>query len=46
MGGLSTNYKRAFQVLYEDYCIYKLYHIPVFKTVFLKKILALREYIK
>lgn len=46
MGGMSTSYKRAFQVLHEDYRIYKFHHIPAFKTVFLKKLVALREYIK
>lgn len=46
MGGLSTNYKRVFQVLSEDYRIYKYHNIPAFKTVFQKKYLALLQYLK
>jgi glycosyltransferase len=46
MGGLSTNYKRAFEVLYEDYRIYKYHQISAIQTVFLKKLNALVQYIK
>lgn len=46
MGGLSTNYKRAFEVLYEDYRIYKYHHLSAVSTVFLKKLNALVQYIK
>jgi glycosyltransferase involved in cell wall biosynthesis len=46
MGGLSTSYKRAFEVLYEDYRIYKYHHISAVHTVFLKKLNALVQYIK
>lgn len=46
MGGLSTNYKRAFEVLYEDYRIYKYHQLPAMQTVFLKKLNALVQYIK
>jgi glycosyltransferase involved in cell wall biosynthesis len=46
MGGLSTSYKRAFEVLYEDYRIYKYHHISAVRTVFLKKLKALVQYIK
>lgn len=46
MGGLSTSYKRVFQVLYEDYRIYKYYGISAFKTVFLKKLMALSQYVR
>jgi glycosyltransferase len=46
MGGLSTNYKRAFEVLYEDYRIYKYHHLSAVRTVFLKKLNALVQYIK
>lgn len=46
MGGLSTNYKRAFEVLYEDYRIYKYHQLSAFRTVFLKKLYALVQYIK
>lgn len=46
MGGMSTSYKRAVEVLYEDYRIYKFHHLPAFRTVFLKKLVALRQYIK
>jgi glycosyltransferase involved in cell wall biosynthesis len=37
MGGLSTSYKRAFEVLFEDYRIYKYHKLPAFRAVFLKK---------
>ena len=46
MGGLSTNPKRAFEVLYEDYKIYKYHQLSAVQTVFLKKIYALVQYIK
>lgn len=46
MGGLSTSYKRAFEVLKEDYRIYKYHGLNAFKVVFLKKTLALKQYIK
>jgi glycosyltransferase involved in cell wall biosynthesis len=46
MGGLSTNYKRAFEVLYEDYKIYKFHQLSAVQTVFLKKLNALVQYIK
>jgi glycosyltransferase len=44
MGGLSTTYKRAFEVLYEDYRIYKYHHISAVRAVFLKKLQALAQY--
>lgn len=46
MGGLSTSYKRAFEVLFEDYRIYKYHHISAFRTVFLKKAGALIQYVR
>ena len=46
MGGLSTNYKRAFEVLKEVYNIYKFHQISGIRGVFQKKILALIQYIK
>lgn len=46
MGGLSTSYKRAFEVLIEDYRIYKYHGLNALKVVFLKKTLALKQYIK
>lgn len=46
MGGLSTSYQRAFEVLYEDYQIYKYHHIPAFRAVFFKKVLALMQYVR
>ena len=46
MGGLSTSYKRAFEVLYEDYRIYKYHGLPAFRAVFQKKMLALKQYLK
>ncbi|WP_289661603.1 glycosyltransferase family 2 protein [Flavobacterium panacagri] len=45
MGGMSTNYKRAFEVLREDYRIYKYHGLTAISTVFLKKTLALKQYI-
>jgi glycosyltransferase involved in cell wall biosynthesis len=46
MGGLSTSYKRAFEVLYEDYKIYKYHQLSAIQTVFLKKLNALVQYVK
>lgn len=46
MGGLSTDYKRAFKVLKEDYQIYKYHNVSGIKVVFQKKIIALMQYIK
>ena len=45
MGGLSTNSNRALEVLQEDYKIYKYHGLQAFKVVFLKKALALKQYI-
>ena len=45
MGGLSTSYKRAFEVLHEDYRIYKHHGLSAFRAVLLKKLLALKQYI-
>nr|WP_315250581.1 glycosyltransferase family 2 protein [uncultured Flavobacterium sp.] len=45
MGGMSTNFKRAFEVLYEDYRIYKFHGLAPFLVVFLKKSIALRQYL-
>jgi glycosyltransferase involved in cell wall biosynthesis len=45
MGGMSTNAKRAFEVLYEDYKIYKYHGLAAFRVVFLKKSIALRQYL-
>jgi glycosyltransferase len=45
MGGLSTNYKRAIEVLLEDYRIYKYHGLNPFVVVFLKKIIALKQYL-
>jgi glycosyltransferase len=46
MGGLSTNYKRVFQVLSEDYRIYRYHKISAFRAVFQKKFLAFVQYLK
>ncbi|WP_417940022.1 glycosyltransferase family 2 protein [Flavobacterium sp. RS13.1] len=46
MGGLSTDYKRVFKVLKEDYKIYKFHQMNGFKVVFQKKVLALLQYVK
>lgn len=46
MGGLSTNYKRAFEVLREDYNIYKFHQLSGARAVFQKKMLALMQYVK
>lgn len=45
MGGLSTSYKRAFEVLYEDYKIYKFHNISALRAVSLKKFSALTQYV-
>ncbi len=45
MGGASTNFKRAYDVLIEDYKIYKTHGLAAFKVVFLKKTIALRQYL-
>jgi len=45
MGGMSTNAKRALEVLYEDYKIYKYHGLTAFRVVFLKKSIALRQYL-
>jgi glycosyltransferase len=45
MGGMSTNAKRAFEVLYEDYKIYKYHGLAAILIVFLKKSIALRQYL-
>lgn len=46
MGGLSTDYKRVFQVLSEDYRIYRYHKISAFRAVFQKKFLAFVQYLK
>lgn len=46
MGGLSTNYNRAIEVLLEDYRIYKYHGLNAFVVVFHKKIIALKQYLK
>jgi glycosyltransferase involved in cell wall biosynthesis len=46
MGGLSTSYSRAFEVLYEDYRIYKYHKLPPLRAVFLKKSKALAQYLR
>jgi len=45
MGGLSTNLRSAVAVLYEDYRIYKFHGLTAFQAVFLKKTIALRQYL-
>jgi glycosyltransferase involved in cell wall biosynthesis len=45
MGGMSTSIKRAFEVLYEDYKIYKFHGLAAFLVVFMKKTIALRQYL-
>jgi glycosyltransferase involved in cell wall biosynthesis len=45
MGGLSTNAKRAFEVLQEDYKIYKYHGLAALKVVFQKKTIALKQYL-
>jgi glycosyltransferase len=46
MGGLSTDYKRAVEVLKEDYKIYKFHNMNPFSAVFQKKMHALQQYLK
>jgi glycosyltransferase len=46
MGGLSTDYKRAVEVLKEDYKIYKFHNMNPFSAVFQKKMQALQQYLK
>lgn len=46
MGGLSTNYKRAIEVLFEDYRIYKYHNLSPIRAVFKKKCKALLQYVK
>jgi glycosyltransferase len=46
IGGLSTSKSRAFEVLKEDYKIYRLHQLSAFKAVFLKKLKTLLQYIK
>lgn len=46
MGGLSTSYRRAFEVLREDYRIYKFHDVSGIWGVFQKKMLALMQYLK
>ncbi len=46
MGGLSTSFKRTWEVLQEDYYIYKYHGLNALKVVFLKKIIALKQYLK
>lgn len=45
MGGMSTSFKRAFEVLKEDYKIYKYHNLSAVETVFRKKTIALKQYI-
>ncbi|MCG9793528.1 glycosyltransferase family 2 protein [Flavobacterium algicola] len=45
MGGMSTNAKRAVEVLKEDYQIYKYHGLSALRVVFLKKTIALKQYI-
>ena len=46
MGGLSTNSKRSLEVLLEDYRIYKYHRLSAWRVVFLKKNIALKQYLK
>lgn len=46
MGGMSTSSKRAFEVLKEDYRIYKYHGLAAWRVVFLKKSIALKQYLK
>ncbi|WP_367773617.1 glycosyltransferase family 2 protein [Flavobacterium sp. WC2421] len=46
MGGLSTSYARAFEVLKEDYAIYKFHNVNPIRAVFQKKLQALTQYLK
>jgi glycosyltransferase involved in cell wall biosynthesis len=45
IGGMSTSFKRAFEVLREDYTIYKFHGLAAVIVVFSKKMIALRQYI-
>jgi len=45
MGGLSTSKSRAMEVLKEDYKIYKFHELFAFKSVVLKKMRAVKQYI-
>lgn len=45
MGGMSTSFKTALEVLNEDYKIYKYHGLTAVQAVFLKKSLALKQYI-
>lgn len=45
MGGMSTSFGRAFEVLKEDYRIYKYHGLTAFSVVFRKKTIALKQYI-
>lgn len=45
MGGMSTSLKCAFEVLYEDYKIYKYHGLTAIQAVFLKKTIALKQYL-
>ena len=45
MGGISTNLKYVLEVLNEDYKIYKFHGLTAFKAVFLKKTIALKQYL-
>lgn len=45
MGGMSTSFKRAFEVLLEDYRIYKYHGLAAIIVVFSKKMIALKQYI-
>ncbi|SHG21946.1 glycosyltransferase [Flavobacterium segetis] len=46
MGGMSTNLKSVFKVLCEDYNIYKSHGLIAFQAVFLKKTIALKQYLQ
>ncbi|SHG41050.1 glycosyltransferase [Flavobacterium micromati] len=45
IGGMSTNLRSIIDVLYEDYKIYKFHGLIAFQAVFLKKTIALRQYL-
>jgi len=45
MGGMSTNARRVFEVLQEDYKIYKYHGLGAFKVVIQKKTIALKQYL-
>ncbi len=46
IGGLSTSRNRAFEVLKEDYKIYKFHQLFALKAVLLKKLKTLIQYLK